>query len=68
MAARSRTTCLLYTSSKADSEAAHKADNGELPQWTSAEVEEAFRRFAAANPNPRGELQYICLLYTSRCV
>jgi endonuclease-3 len=45
--------------SKADSEAAHKADNGELPQWTTAEVEEAFRRFAAANPNPRGELQSI---------
>jgi endonuclease III len=40
---------------KADAEAAH----GELPQWTSAEVEEAFRRFAAANPNPRGELQSI---------
>jgi endonuclease III len=40
---------------KADSEGAH----GDLPQWTSAEVEEAFRRFAAANPNPRGELQYI---------
>jgi len=29
------------------------------PPWTKAEVEEAFRRFAAANPNPRGELQYI---------
>ena len=42
---------------KADVEAAH----GELPQWTSAEVEEAFRRFAAANPNPRGELQYVSL-------
>src|ERR1700691_4065247 len=40
---------------KADSEAAQ----GELPQWTSAEVEEAFRRFAAANPNPRTELQSI---------
>jgi endonuclease III len=40
---------------KADDEAAH----GELPQWTKAEVEEAFRRFAAANPNPRGELQSI---------
>jgi endonuclease-3 len=40
---------------KADAEAVH----GELPQWTSAEVEEAFRRFAAANPNPRGELQSI---------
>jgi len=40
---------------KADAEAAH----GELPQWTKAEIEEAFRRFAAANPDPRGELQYI---------
>ncbi len=39
---------------KADTEAAH----GELPQWTKAEVAEAFRRFAAANPNPRSELQY----------
>jgi endonuclease III len=38
-----------------DSEAAH----GELPQWTTAEVAEAFRRFQAANPAPRGELQHI---------
>ncbi len=34
------------------------AAHGELPQWTKAEVAEAFRRFAAANPNPRSELQY----------
>ncbi len=40
---------------KADAETAH----GELPQWTNAEVEEVFRRFAAANPVPRGELQSI---------
>ena len=40
---------------KADAKAAH----GELPQWTKAEIEEAFRRFAAANPAPRGELQHI---------
>jgi endonuclease-3 len=40
---------------KADREAAH----GEMPQWTNAEIEEAFRRFAAANPTPRGELQHI---------
>ncbi len=32
---------------------------GALPQWSNAEVEEAFRRFAAANPNPRGELEHI---------
>jgi endonuclease-3 len=27
--------------------------------WTAAEIEEAFRRFCAANPEPRGELQYV---------
>ena len=36
-----------------------RAGHGELPQWTTAEVAEAFRRFAAANPVPRGELQHI---------
>ncbi|MFZ3224647.1 MAG: endonuclease III [Xanthobacteraceae bacterium] len=40
---------------KADAEAAA----AELPQWTPAEVEEAFRRFAAANPNPHTELASI---------
>jgi endonuclease-3 len=36
-----------------------KAAAGALPQWTNAEVEEAFRRFQAANPAPRGELEHI---------
>jgi endonuclease-3 len=27
--------------------------------WTAAEVEEAFRRFAKANPEPRGELEHV---------
>src|SRR6202007_1674922 len=36
-----------------------KAAHGELPQWTTAEIAEAFRRFAAANPAPRGELEHI---------
>ena len=40
---------------RADIEAAH----GELPQWTTAEIAEAFRRFAAASPAPRTELQHI---------
>ena len=40
---------------KADAKAAY----GELPQWTTAEIAEAFRRFAAANPTPRGELEHI---------
>jgi endonuclease-3 len=39
----------------ADSRAAHAA----LPQWSTAEIEEAFRRFAAANPAPKGELQHV---------
>ena len=36
-----------------------KAAQGELPSWTNAEAEEAFRRFQAAQPVPRGELQHI---------
>src|SRR5262245_2727196 len=36
-----------------------KAATGALPQWTPAQIEEAFRRFKAANPEPKGELQYI---------
>jgi endonuclease-3 len=27
--------------------------------WTAAEIEEAFRRFSAANPDPKGELRHI---------
>jgi endonuclease-3 len=30
-----------------------------IAQWTTAEIEEAFRRFQAANPEPRGELKHI---------
>jgi len=36
-----------------------KAAKGVLPQWTTAEIEEAFRRFHAADPEPRGELQHV---------
>src|SRR5689334_11199025 len=32
---------------------------GAIKPWTSEEVTEAFRRFAAANAEPRGELQYV---------
>jgi endonuclease-3 len=32
---------------------------GPLPQWTNAQIEEAFRRFKAANPDPKGELAHI---------
>jgi endonuclease III len=46
-------------SPKVQAEADREAAHGELPQWTNAEIEEAFRRFAAANPVPRGELEHI---------
>jgi endonuclease-3 len=36
-----------------------KSAQGSLPQWTTAQVAEAFRRFKAANPEPAGELQHI---------
>jgi endonuclease-3 len=36
-----------------------KAAKGALPQWSTAQIEEAFRRFAAANPVPRGELRHV---------
>jgi endonuclease-3 len=36
-----------------------KAALGTLPQWSAAQIEEAFRRFRAANPEPKGELQHI---------
>jgi endonuclease-3 len=36
-----------------------KAAHGEIPQWTEAEVEEAFRRFQSVEPAPKGELKHI---------
>jgi endonuclease III len=33
--------------------------SSKLKPWTNAEVEEAFRRLRAANPEPRGELHYV---------
>src|SRR4051794_15975929 len=36
-----------------------KAAQAKLPQWSKADVEEAFRRFQAANPQPKGELQHV---------
>jgi len=35
------------------------AAQGVLPQWTKAQIAEAFRRFKAANPEPKGELRHI---------
>jgi len=39
----------------ADSEAVH----AEIPAWSAATAAEAFGRFKAANPEPKGELQYV---------
>jgi endonuclease-3 len=36
-----------------------KAAQAALPQWTNAEIAEAFRRFQAAEPEPKTELQYV---------
>ena len=36
-----------------------KAVHGDLPQWTTAEITEAFRRFKAAKPAPETELKYV---------
>ncbi len=35
-----------------------KALHGDIPRWTDAEVDEAFRRFAAREPHPKGELHH----------
>jgi len=43
----------------ARSAADHAAAVGALPQWTIAEIAEAFRRFKAARPEPKGELEHI---------
>jgi endonuclease-3 len=36
-----------------------EAAAGALPQWTNAEVEEAFRRFQAAEAEPKSELRHV---------
>jgi len=49
---RPRTAALQ---ARADVKAAH----GDIPPWTPAEVEEAFRRFHDVEPAPKGELQHV---------
>jgi len=44
---------------KARAKAGKGASQGRTPAWTQAEVEEAFRRFEAAMPQPKGELEHI---------
>jgi endonuclease-3 len=44
---------------KAKAKAKAKPAAGALPQMTHAQIEEAFRRFKAANPKPKGELAHI---------
>jgi endonuclease III len=59
LAAARRGEAARLKDEKAQLGADRKAADGELPQWTTAEIAEAFRRFAAANPAPRGELAHI---------
>ena len=44
---------------KADAKIADLAAAGALPHWSKAQIEEAFRRLQAANPEPKGELRHI---------
>ena len=44
---------------KARAKADDKALHGQTKPWTPAEVDEAFRRFQAAMPEPKGELQHV---------
>ena len=44
---------------KAQVRADVKAAHGDIRPWTKAEVAEAFRRFQAIDPEPKGELQHI---------
>ena len=55
---RARTPAKVKSPAKR-SAADHAAAAGTLPQWTTAEIEEAFRRFKAARPEPKGELEHI---------
>src|SRR5262245_6877653 len=43
----------------ARAKADRKAVHGELPQWSTAEIAEAFRRFRIAMPEPKGELEHL---------
>jgi endonuclease-3 len=57
-AAKSRTAAVPKAPRKRAAADA-RAATGALPQWTAAEIEEAFRRFHAADPAPRGELRHV---------
>jgi endonuclease-3 len=46
-------------SAKAQVEADTLAVHGEIRPWTGAEATEAFRRFQAVDPAPKGELQHV---------
>jgi endonuclease III len=56
-AAKARTAAVPKPAKKR-AKADAKALKGALPQWTPAEIEEAFRRFHAADPTPETELEH----------
>src|SRR5262249_25417255 len=55
---RARTPAKVKSPAKR-SAADHAAAAAALPQWTTAEIEEAFRRLKAARAEPKGELEHI---------
>jgi endonuclease-3 len=59
MRPKARTKTRKGTAKAKSAAAATKAGHGALRPWTNAQIEEAFRRFQAANPEPQGELQHI---------
>jgi endonuclease-3 len=52
-------TAANVKSPKKRAAADRKAAAGALAQWTTAEIAEAFRRFQAATPSPKGELAHV---------
>jgi endonuclease-3 len=56
-ASQAATKLAIRPKSKTTGKTARKA--AAPKPWTAAEIEEAFRRLRAANPEPRGELHYI---------
>jgi endonuclease-3 len=57
--AGARTVKKASVAKRAPAKKTAKPKTSKLSPWTSAEVYEAFSRFRAANPHPKGELEYI---------
>ena len=59
-ASRAKASAPIKTRAKASpAKAGAKSNTSMVPQWSAAEVAEAFRRFQKARPEPKGELQHV---------